>query len=125
MPIIVAKRAGPLFIGAAALLWGSLGPLAKVALDVGMSPIRRRRWCPLMSLISSIVAYLFYAAGLRRMKASTAEVVATLEPVVAAAISWARWRETLPPFPQWAALLVIGGAVMAGPQSSAANLSVS
>lgn len=48
-----------------------------------------------LALISTYGAFLAYCAGLRRLEATRASVVATFEPVVAALVAFAWWGERL------------------------------
>ncbi len=63
-------------------------------------------------VIPTVIAYLLYAAGLRRVEAGRASIVATLEPVVAAFAGTVILREPFAPV-QWAgAALVLGGVLL-------------
>ncbi len=48
-----------------------------------------------LALVSTYGAFLAYCAGLRRLEATRASVVATFEPVVAALVAFAWWGERL------------------------------
>ncbi|WP_028571888.1 DMT family transporter [Desulfonatronum lacustre] len=48
-----------------------------------------------LALVSTYGAFLAYCAGLRRLEATRASVVATFEPVVAALVAYAWWGERL------------------------------
>ncbi|MGQ0550996.1 MAG: DMT family transporter [Armatimonadota bacterium] len=81
----------------------------------GLQPVARESLPALAYLIviPTVAAYLLYAAGLRRVEAGRASIVATIEPVVAALAGTAVLRE---PFAliQWVgAALVLSGVVMA------------
>lgn len=62
-----------------------------------------------LSLCSTYLAYLVYYAGLRRLEATRAAVVATLEPVVAALVSYLAWGERFGPLGYMGAALVLIG----------------
>jgi DME family drug/metabolite transporter len=46
-----------------------------------------------IGFFSTYLAYALYAAGLRRLEATRASVVATLEPVLAAVFAYLWWGE--------------------------------
>lgn len=48
-----------------------------------------------LAVVSTYLAYLFYSAGLRRVEATRASTVATVEPVVAAVAALLMWGERL------------------------------
>lgn len=75
-----------------------------------------REWLLILSLavFSTFLAYALYAAGLARMQASKAVVVATLEPVVAAVSGALLLGERLGPWAVVGALCVIAAAAAAG-----------
>ncbi len=50
-------------------------------------------WLVMLGLIPTLGGGLAFNLGLRRVPASSASVVATLEPVIAAALGWAVWGE--------------------------------
>ena len=58
-------------------------------------------------------AYLLYAAGLRRVDATRAATLATVEPVGAAAVAWLAFREALPAIGYLGAIVVLAGVVLA------------
>ncbi|MER3537335.1 MAG: EamA family transporter [Thermus sp.] len=60
-----------------------------------------------LALFSTYGAYLAYYAGLRRMPATRASVLATLEPVVAAGVAYLWWGERLPPWGYLGAGLIL------------------
>jgi len=63
------------------------------------------------------LAYLAYSAGLRRLEATHASLVATLEPLVAALAAYLLFGEQLLPTGYLGALLILGGIVRLGRQS--------
>lgn len=75
-----------------------------------------REWLLIASLalFSTFLAYALYAAGLARMQASKAVVVATVEPVVAALSGAVLLGERLGPWAVLGALCVIAAAAAAG-----------
>jgi len=88
-------------------------------------------WYALFSLglISTYGAFLAYSAGLRRLEATRASVVATFEPVVAATVAYVWWGERLGVLGlAGAALIIIAVLLMvwaknAPPGPSCVNLS--
>ena len=75
-----------------ALLVGSLGllPFLRVHEKTGLA------WGAIVFLafFSTYIAYSLYFAGLRRLPASRAAIIATLEPVVAALVAHLWWKES-------------------------------
>jgi len=67
-----------------------------------------------VALVCTYVAYLAYAFGLARSTSSSAVVVATVEPVVAAALAWWVYGEFLGPVGLTGAVVVLASAVGAG-----------
>ncbi|GAA5437161.1 EamA family transporter [Deinococcus aquaticus] len=65
-----------------------------------------------LSFFSTYLAYLAYSAGLRRLNATRASVIASLEPVVAAALAAALFGERPAPLALLGAALVIGAALL-------------
>lgn len=66
-----------------------------------------------IAVVPTYGAYLLYAAGLRRVEATRAAVMATIEPVVAAAVAYVALGERLAPFGYLGALVVLAGVVAA------------
>ena len=72
-------------------------------------------WIAFLGVVPTYVALQLYEAGLRRVEATRAVTVATLEPVVAAALAYAVWGEALRPLGYLGAALVLAGVlVMSG-----------
>lgn len=65
-----------------------------------------------LALFCTYGAYLAYYAGLRRLPATRASVVATLEPVVANLFAFLLFGEVLTPLGYLGALLVLGGVLL-------------
>lgn len=101
----------PATIFAYALPVGALGlwPLAS------FSSKDAEAWLALgfIGVVSTYVAYLAYGAGLQRLEASRASIVATLEPVVAAAVAHWWWGERFGLWGYAGAALVIAAAFLA------------
>jgi drug/metabolite transporter (DMT)-like permease len=72
-----------------------------------------RAWALLavIAVASTYLAYLAYAAGLRKLAATRASVIASIEPLVAAGLAAAIFDERLAPLAWLGAALVIGAAV--------------
>ena len=66
-----------------------------------------------LAVVPTYGAYLLYAAGLRRIDATRAAVIATVEPVVAAAVAWTVFGERLAPLGYLGAVVVLAGVVVA------------
>ncbi len=60
-----------------------------------------------LSAVSTYLAYLFYALGLRRLEATRASLVATLEPVLASLLAFVWWGERFTPLGYLGAALVV------------------
>mgnify|MGYP001770829345 CR=1 FL=1 len=65
-----------------------------------------------LALASTYAANLFYYAGLKRLEATRASVVATLEPVVAAFVAWLWWGERFSLLGYLGAVLVLCGVLL-------------
>lgn len=90
-------------------------PIGALALMpwVEFQPKNLIAWAALcgLGLITTYGAFLAYCAGLRRLEATRASVVATFEPVVAASVAYVWWNERM----GWLGLLGAGliiGAVL-------------
>jgi DME family drug/metabolite transporter len=69
-------------------------------------------WIAFLGIVPTYVALQLYEAGLRRVEATRAVTVATLEPVIAAGLAYAVWGETLRPLGYAGAALVLGGVLL-------------
>jgi DME family drug/metabolite transporter len=85
---------------------------------VGFRPKTGTTWAALVFLgaVPTYLSYVFYSAGLKRIEATRAATVATVEPVVAAAGAYLMWNERLSPvgyacaaFVLLAVLLMVAG----------------
>jgi drug/metabolite transporter, DME family len=65
-----------------------------------------------LSLVSTYGAYSFYYAGLKRLEASRAAVVATLEPVIAGVLAFIWWDERFTTLGYGGACLVLAGVLL-------------
>mgnify|MGYP001378596837 CR=1 FL=1 len=101
----------PATVFACALPVGALG----LAPLVAFAPKDAATWGALVfiGLVSTYGAYLAYGAGLRRLEASRASIVATLEPVVAALVAFWWWDERFGPWGYVGAVLVVAAAFLA------------
>ncbi|GGN04756.1 membrane protein [Thermus composti] len=81
---------------------------------VDFAPLSGRAWAALLflGLFSTYGAYLAYYAGLRRLPATRASVVATLEPVVANLFAFLLFREVLAPLGYLGAALVLWAVLL-------------
>lgn len=91
----ILDRYSPITVYAFVLPLGATGLLPLV----DFSPKPTKAWLLLIALAiaSTYLAYLLYFTGLKRVEASRAVLVATVEPVVAAALALAFFGERLGP----------------------------
>lgn len=74
-------------------------------------------WIAFVGIVPTYLALQLYEAGLRRVEATRAVTVATLEPVIAALLAYAVWGEALGPLAYVGAALVLAGVlVMSSPR---------
>jgi DME family drug/metabolite transporter len=69
-------------------------------------------WIAFVGVVPTFLALQVYSAGLRRVAATSAVTVATLEPVVAALLAYAVWGEVLGTIGYVGAGLVLGGVLV-------------
>jgi DME family drug/metabolite transporter len=69
-------------------------------------------WIAFVGIVPTYVALQLYEAGLKRVEATRAVTVATLEPVVAAGLAYAVWGEALRPVGYAGAVLVLAGVLL-------------
>ncbi|WP_299428847.1 EamA family transporter [uncultured Meiothermus sp.] len=93
-----------------ALPVGALGLLP----FVDFAPKTAEAWGAIafLTVVSTFVAVTLYFAGLRRLEATRASVVATLEPVVAAFAAWLWWGERFSLLGYLGAGLVLAGVLV-------------
>jgi drug/metabolite transporter, DME family len=89
---------------------------------VDFQPKNVTAWAALcaLGLITTYGAFLAYCAGLRRLEATRASVVATFEPVVAASVAFFWWDERMGALGLLGAVLIIGAVlvmVCSGPKN--------
>ncbi len=65
-----------------------------------------------LAVFSTYGAYTLYFAGLRRLPATQAVILATLEPGVAALVAHFWWKETLTATASLGAALIVAGAIL-------------
>jgi drug/metabolite transporter, DME family len=65
-----------------------------------------------VAVVPTYLAYVFYSAGLRRVEATRAATVATVEPVVAAVAAFLMWNERLSPSAYACAAVVLLGVIL-------------
>ena len=102
-------RSTPAALYAVAMPVGALG----LAPFVQLGAQTPRAWLLLatIAVASTYLAYLAYAAGLRRLPATRASVIASIEPLVAAGLAAAWFDERLGPVAWIGAALVVGAAL--------------
>lgn len=91
-------------------------PVGALALApfVQFAPKNATAWAAMifLALASTYAANLFYYAGLKRLEATKASVVATIEPVVAACVAWLWWGERFSLLGYLGAALVLSGVLL-------------
>ncbi|MDY0222462.1 MAG: EamA family transporter [Desulfobacterium sp.] len=65
-----------------------------------------------IAVFSTFVAYHFYYAGLRRIEAGRASIIATAEPVVAALVAWCWWGESFTVFGYFGSVLILAAVLL-------------
>ncbi len=65
-----------------------------------------------LAVVPTYLSYVFYSAGLRRVQATRAATVATVEPVVAAIAAYVMWGERLSPAGYAFAAVVLSGVLL-------------
>lgn len=90
-----------------------VGSLAMLPL-VDFRPKTAAAWGAMafLAAVPTYLSYVFYSAGLRRVQATRAATVATVEPVVAAAAAYAMWGERLSPAGYAFAAVVLAGVLL-------------
>ncbi|GAA5511959.1 putative inner membrane transporter YicL [Deinococcus carri] len=103
-------RYAPTALYAVALPVGALGLLPFVSFSAKTTAA----WGSLVGIavLSTYLAYLAYSAGLKRLPATRASVIASLEPVVAAGLAALLFGERLSPTALLGAALVVGAALL-------------
>jgi drug/metabolite transporter, DME family len=98
-------------------------PLGAVLLlpAVSFAPKSAAEWSVLLFLavVPTYGAYLLYSFGLARVEATRAATVATLEPVLAAALAYVVWGEALRGVGYAGAALVLAGVVLVATEAEA------
>jgi drug/metabolite transporter, DME family len=92
---------------------------------VAFHPKTPQVWAALVFIgaVPTYGAYTLYSAGLRRIEATRAATVATIEPVVAAIGAYLMWNERLSPLGYaFAALVLAGVLLMVRPGASSGEL---
>ncbi len=103
-------RHAPAALYAIAMPVGAVGLAPFVSL--GARPAQAWALLAAMAVLSTYLAYLVYAAGLRHLAATRASVIASIEPVVAATLAALVFGERLAPLAYLGAALVVGSAVV-------------
>jgi DME family drug/metabolite transporter len=65
-----------------------------------------------LGLVCTCFAFFFYAAGVKRLDASTASIICTFEPVVATLAAWLVWNETFSLLGILGIAMVIGAVLL-------------
>jgi DME family drug/metabolite transporter len=77
-------------------------------------------WILFVAVVPTWVALQVYGAGLKRLEATRAVTVATLEPVVAAVLAFAVWGELLSPLAYLGGALVLSGVLVTTSETATA-----
>ncbi|HEX6370160.1 MAG TPA: EamA family transporter [Longimicrobium sp.] len=90
-----------------------VGALAMLPL-VDFRPKNQTAWAAIafVAVIPTYLAYVFYSAGLRRVQATRAATVATVEPVVATLAAFVMWNERLSTAGYAFAAVVLAGVLL-------------
>lgn len=83
-------------------------------------------WLFLLGLLPTLGGGVAFYSGLRRMPASDASIIATLEPVIAAVLGWAVYSENLEVSQIVGGLLIVGSVILLqfSQRKSESNISV-
>lgn len=89
---------------------GALALLPSVTFHAWPAPI----WLAVfaLGLCSTWLAYSVYYSGLKRLEATRAAVVATLEPVISAALAWLMWDERFGPLGYAGSAAILAGVLV-------------
>ena len=91
-------------------------PLGALLLVPGVHPAPKDAatlgWIAYVGVVPTYVALQLYEAGLKRVEATRAVTIATLEPVVAAGLAYAVWGEALGPIGYVGTALVLTGVLL-------------
>jgi DME family drug/metabolite transporter len=106
---LVFEQYAPAAVYAVAMPVGALGLLPFVSFGART----QRAWLLLacMAVASTYFAYLAYAAGLKRLPATRASVIASIEPLVATGLAAVWFDERLGPVAWLGAAMVVGAAL--------------
>ena len=76
-------------------------------------------WILFVAVVPTWVALQLYSAGLRRLPATRAVTIATLEPVAAALLAFVVWGELLSPLAYLGGALVLAGVLVTTSEGAA------
>ncbi len=65
-----------------------------------------------IAVFSTFASYHFYYAGLRRIEAGRASIIATAEPVVAALVAWCWWGESFTVYGYFGSVLILAAVLL-------------
>ena len=65
-----------------------------------------------IAVFSTFGAYHFYYAGLKRIEAGRASIIATAEPVVAALVAWGWWGESFTVYGYFGSVLILAAVLL-------------
>ena len=78
-----------------------------------------------IAVVPTYLAYFVYGLGLRRVEATRAATVATLEPLVAAGLAYALWGEVLGPSGYLGGALIVAGVLAIATERGSPGLDAS
>ncbi len=84
-------------------------PFVNIRFDLGMTA-----WLALLGIgfISTYIAYWAYCESIKRLDATKAAVLATLEPVVATVAAWSIWKESFSALGWLGAVLILSTVIL-------------
>ena len=110
----IVKRSGP--IGSTAIIIASTaGVYAIIAPLHGMSfPVSLQGWAAIVAiaLVSTVLAFVTFFAGLKRIGPTTASTLSTFEPIVAVALAAVVLGETITPVQALCGTLILAAVVI-------------
>jgi len=111
--VLLSKKLAPDFGNAELLVWHLLVSGAiLVAAAWPLGPPSALAWPAIGCLVSTLLPGLLYFAGLRRIAAEKAGILAYLEPLVAVLAGWLAFGETPAPAALAGGLLIIAGGAL-------------
>jgi len=111
--VLLSKKLAPHFGNAELLVWHLLvAGAVLVAAAWPLGPPSTLVWPAVGCLVSTLLPGLIYFAGLRRIAAEKAAILAYLEPLVAVVAGWLAFGETPAPAALAGGLLIVAGGAL-------------